>query len=63
MRLKHWWSDTESGNRSTWRNTLSTAVTYTTNPTWIILGLSPGLSRERPLTDRLDHNTASICTQ
>ena len=34
---------TDGGNRSTWRNTCPSATLSTANPTWIGLGMNPGL--------------------
>jgi hypothetical protein len=45
-------------NRSTRRKTCPSATLSTTNPTWTDPGSNPGLSGERPVTNRLSHGTA-----
>jgi hypothetical protein len=45
-------------NRSTRGKICHSATLSTTNPTWIDLGLNPGLRGERPATNRLSHGTA-----
>jgi hypothetical protein len=43
---------------------LPSAILSTTNPTWIDPGAKPGLRGERPATNRLRHDTATLflCT-
>jgi hypothetical protein len=47
-------------NRSTRRKTCPSATLSTTNPTWIDPGSNPGLSGERPATNRLSHGTVKL---
>jgi hypothetical protein len=45
-------------NQRTWRKTCPSSTLSTTNPTWIDLGVNPGLHIERPATNHLSHGMA-----
>jgi len=47
-------------NRKTRRETCPSATLSTTNPTWTDPGANPGLSGERPATNRLSHGMAKL---
>ena len=47
-------------NEHTWRRVCPHATFSTTNPTWIGLGLNPGLHSERLVTNHLSHDTVQI---
>jgi hypothetical protein len=59
MSIKHWWDDTDSRNRSTWRETCTSATLSTTKPTWTCLGLNAGFCSDGPASNHLSHGTAS----
>jgi hypothetical protein len=47
-------------NRRTRRETFPSATSSTTNPTWTTLGSNPGLSGEKPATNRLRYGPATL---
>jgi hypothetical protein len=55
----HVWKD-DRENRSNRRETCPSAILSHTNPTWVTLGLKPGLHSDRPATNSLSHNNDSI---
>lgn len=48
-------NDTERGEPEDWEKGRPAA---TTNPTWAVLGVTPGLHGDRPETNRLSYSTA-----
>jgi hypothetical protein len=49
-------------NSRTRRKPCRNATLSTTSPTWIALGANPSLCGEKPVTNRLNNDTASSCS-
>jgi hypothetical protein len=60
--MEQWWNDIFAGETEVLGENLPSATLSTTNPTWIDPGANPGLSGERPATNRLSHGTAKLAT-
>jgi hypothetical protein len=56
--MEHQWNEIDREKPTTRRKTCPSATLSTTNPTWTDPGSNPGLSGERPASNRLSHGTA-----
>jgi hypothetical protein len=58
--MEHQWTEIDREKPTARRKTCPRATLSTTNPTWTDPGSNPGLSGERPATNRLSHGMAYI---
>ena len=55
--MKQEWNDRDKGKPKYWKKTSPSATRFTTDPTRTGLGTNPGLHGDKPVSNRLSHDS------